>query len=135
MNLKKKILIGYGVAFSLMGLVVAWAIINLWSLGKTTDTILRDYYRSILAVENMLDALGRQDSGILLMVMGDTTKVFLSIAKMKPFFLNGWVGRRTVLPRRANWRRSMPSRIIMGNIVVSSRSSPACSIPMRPPNR
>ena len=64
MNLKKKILIGYGVAFSLMGLVVAWAIINLWSLGKTTDAILRDYYRSINAVEKMLDALARLPSNL-----------------------------------------------------------------------
>jgi NtrC-family two-component system sensor histidine kinase KinB len=92
MNLKKKILIGYGVAFSLMGLVVAWAIINLWSLGKTTDAILRDYYRSILAVENMLDALGRQDSGILLMVMGDTTKGVSQYRENEAIFLE-WLGR------------------------------------------
>lgn len=74
MSLKKKILIGYGVAFTLMGLVVCWAIVNLWSLGKTTDTMLRNYYRSIQAVENMQDALGRQDSGILLMLMGDVSR-------------------------------------------------------------
>ena len=71
MNLKKKILVGYGVALTLMGLVVTWAILNLWSLGQTTDAILHDYYRSILAVENMQDALARQDSGMLLMFMGD----------------------------------------------------------------
>jgi len=92
MNLKKKILSGYGVAFSLMGLVVAWAIINLWSLGKTTDAILRDYYRSILAVENMLDALGRQDSGILLMVMGDTRKGVPQYRENEALFLE-WLGR------------------------------------------
>ncbi len=71
MNLKKKILVGYGVALTLMGLVVTWAILNLWSLGRTTDAILHDYYRSILAVEKMQDALARQDSGMLLMFMGD----------------------------------------------------------------
>ncbi|MBB5348290.1 HAMP domain-containing protein [Desulfoprunum benzoelyticum] len=92
MNLKKKILIGYGVAFSLMGLVVTWAIINLWSLGKTTDAILRDYYRSILAVENMLDALGRQDSGVLLMVMGDTRKGVSQYRENEAIFLE-WLGR------------------------------------------
>jgi len=125
MNLKKKILIGYGVAFSLMGLVVAWAIINLWSLGKTTDAILRDYYRSILAVENMLDALGRQDSGILLMVMGDTAKGMVQYRENEANrFSNGWADRKTVSPRRVNWRRSGPFRTIMGNIVVSSRSWP-----------
>ncbi len=71
MTLKKKILIGYGVAFALMGLVVAWAVINLVSLGRATDAILSENYRSILAAENMVDALERQDSGILLMFLGD----------------------------------------------------------------
>lgn len=71
MNLKKKILVGYGVALTLMGLVVTWAILNLWSLGQTTDAILHNYYRSILAVENMQDALAKQDSGMLLMFIGD----------------------------------------------------------------
>lgn len=74
MNLKKKILIGYGFAFTLMGIVATWSIVNLWTLGKTTDQILRDYYRSILAVENMVDALGHLDGGILLMLMGDMDK-------------------------------------------------------------
>ena len=92
MNLKKKILIGYGVAFTLMSLVAAWAIVNLWSLGKTTDTILRDYYRSILAAEKMLDALGRQDSGILLMFMGDEAKGRAQYRENEALFLE-WLGR------------------------------------------
>lgn len=74
MKLKKKILVGYGIAFTLMGLVATWSIANVWSLGRTTDRILRDYYRSIQAVENMMDALGRLDSSILLLLMGDTDK-------------------------------------------------------------
>ncbi|KJR99263.1 MAG: histidine kinase [Desulfobulbaceae bacterium BRH_c16a] len=92
MNLKKKILIGYGVAFSLMGLVATWAIINLWSLGKTTDGILRDYYRSILAVENMTDALGLLDSGVLLMLMGDMEKGTAQYQENDALFWE-WLGR------------------------------------------
>ncbi|KAB2890500.1 MAG: HAMP domain-containing protein [Desulfobulbaceae bacterium] len=92
MNLKKKILIGYGVSFSLMGLVVAWAIFHVWSLAKTTDAILRDYYRSILAVENMVDALGRQDSGILLILMGDVEKGIGQYRENEVLFLE-WLGR------------------------------------------
>lgn len=89
MNLKKKILVGYGVALTLMGLVVSWAIMNLWSLGQTTDAILHDYYRSILAVENMQDALGRQDSGILLMFMGDIEKGITQYRENEILFLEG----------------------------------------------
>jgi NtrC-family two-component system sensor histidine kinase KinB len=44
---------------------------NLVSLGKATDAILHENYRSILAAENMVDALERQNSGILLMFLGD----------------------------------------------------------------
>lgn len=66
MTLKKKILLGYGVAFVLMGLVVVWFIANLVSLGKASEAILSENYRSILAARNMVDALKRQDEGILL---------------------------------------------------------------------
>jgi NtrC-family two-component system sensor histidine kinase KinB len=71
MTLKKKILIGYGIAFAVMGLVVAWAVFNLVSLGQASDAILRENYRSILSAENMIDALERQDSAVLLMFLGD----------------------------------------------------------------
>jgi NtrC-family two-component system sensor histidine kinase KinB len=92
MNLKRKILIGYGFAFGLMGLVATWAIINLWTLGKTTDGILRDYYRSIIAVENMVDALGLLDSSVLLMLMGDMEKGTLQYQKNDALFWE-WLGR------------------------------------------
>ncbi|EKD39860.1 MAG: hypothetical protein ACD_75C00272G0002 [uncultured bacterium] len=92
MNLKKKILIGFGFAFTLMGLVATWAIANLWSLGATTDVILRNYYRSILAAENMADAIGRQDSGILLMLMGDIEKGISQYRENDALFLE-WLSR------------------------------------------
>ena len=41
-TLKKKILSGYGVAFALMGLVVALAVMNLVSLGEATEAILSE---------------------------------------------------------------------------------------------
>lgn len=72
MTIKKKILLGYGVAFALMGLVVALSVINLVSLGKATHAILSENYRSISAAENMVGALERQDSGILLMFLGES---------------------------------------------------------------
>lgn len=92
MTLKKKILIGYGVAFALMGLVVAWAVTNLVSLGKATDAILSENYRSILAAENMVDALERQDSGMLLMFLGDTEKGIAQFRENEAVFLE-WLAR------------------------------------------
>ncbi|MFZ5573075.1 MAG: ATP-binding protein [Thermodesulfobacteriota bacterium] len=92
MTLKKKILIGYGFAFALMGLVVVWAITNLVSLGNATNAILSENYRSILAAENMVDALERQDSGILLMFLGDAEAGVARFREHEAAFLE-WLAR------------------------------------------
>ena len=92
MTLKKKILVGYGVAFLLMGLVVVWAVTNLVSLGKASDAILRENYRSILAAENMVDALERQDSGVLLVFLGDSEKGIHQYRENEAMFLQ-WLAR------------------------------------------
>lgn len=92
MTLKRKILIGYGVAFALMGLVIVWAVTNLVSLGKATDAILSENYRSILAAENMVDALERQDSGMLLLFLGDAGKGIAQFRENEAVFLE-WLAR------------------------------------------
>ncbi len=92
MSLKKKILTGYGVAFALMGLVFAWAVMNLVSLGRATDAILRENYRSILAAENMVNALERQDSGILLLFLGDSETGIAQFRENEAVFLE-WLAR------------------------------------------
>ena len=92
MTLKKKILIGYGVAFVLMGLVVMWAVTNLVSLGEASDAILRENYRSILAAENMVDALERQESAVLLIFLGDSEKGIHQFRENEAMFLQ-WLAR------------------------------------------
>ncbi len=71
MGLRAKILIGYGVALALVAAVVAWSVFGLFRLGKASDAILKENYRSILAAENMVDALERQDSAVLLTLLGN----------------------------------------------------------------
>jgi NtrC-family two-component system sensor histidine kinase KinB len=92
MTLKKKILIGHGVVFALLGLVVAWSVTNLVSLGKASGAILSENYRSILAAENMIDALERQDSGILLLFLGDKGKGVAQFRDNEALFLE-WFAR------------------------------------------
>lgn len=92
MTLKKKIYIGYGVVFALMGFVIAWAVSNLVSLGKATDAILSENYRSILAAENMVDAIERQDSGILLVFLGDMENGIVQFRENEAIFLE-WMAR------------------------------------------
>jgi len=92
MTLKRKILTGYGVSFVLMGLVVVWAIANLIALGRATDAILSENYRSILAAENMIDALERQDSGVLLTFLGDDGEGIAQYRENEAVFLE-WLAR------------------------------------------
>ena len=70
MRIRRKMLAGYGVAFALLGVVLLWAIANLVSLGRATDAILRENYRSILAAEQMLQTLARQDKLVRDSAMG-----------------------------------------------------------------
>ena len=109
MTLKKKILTGYGVAFALMSLVIAWAITNLVSLGKATDAILSENYRSILAAENMVDALERQESGILLILLGDGETGTTQFRENEAVFLE-WLARakdNITIPGEAELVRSI----------------------------
>lgn len=92
MSLKRKILVGYGVAFALMAVVVVWAVANLVSLGRASDAILRENYRSILAAENMINALERQDSGVLLMLLGNRDEGVAQFRTNEAAFLE-WLGR------------------------------------------
>ena len=92
MTFKKKILIGYGIIFLLMGLVVAFAVTNLVMLGKASDGILKENYRSILAAENMVDALERQDSAILLFFMEDIKQGITQFRENEAVFLE-WLAR------------------------------------------
>ena len=71
MKLKTKILASYGVGLTLIVLVGLWGLVNLWRLGRAGDAILRENYRSIRAAEGMLDALERQDSATLLLLLED----------------------------------------------------------------
>lgn len=69
-TLKKKIIIGYGIALILILAVLTWAIINLVRLGDASDAILRENYKSIIAAEKMVNAIERQDSATLLSLLG-----------------------------------------------------------------
>lgn len=69
MSLRAKILIGFSSILALVILIWVWAILHLYWLGNASDAILRENYRSILAAENMIDAIERQDSATLLMLL------------------------------------------------------------------
>ncbi|RME84535.1 MAG: HAMP domain-containing protein [Caldilineae bacterium] len=80
MDLRTKILGGYGLILVLTMVVGIWAPANLYRLGRAGEAILRENYRSIWAAEQMLAALERQDSALLASLLGpnggDNTETF-----------------------------------------------------------
>lgn len=87
MMLKKEIWICFGIVFALIVLSGAWTAGNLLLLGKPPNTILKENYRSILATENMVDAIERQDSGILRLLLNDTQEGINQFRKNEAEFL------------------------------------------------
>jgi two-component system, NtrC family, sensor histidine kinase KinB len=71
MTLRQKILSGYGAALILTVIVLFWSYVNLRNLGRAGNAILKENYRSILAADNMINILGRQDSALLLILLGN----------------------------------------------------------------
>lgn len=71
MKLQAKILSGYAASVALVILVGLWGVFNLRQLGRASEEILQDNYRSIRAADGMIDALERQDSATLILLLDD----------------------------------------------------------------
>jgi NtrC-family two-component system sensor histidine kinase KinB len=91
-TLRKKIFIGYGITLVLMVLILIWAFLHLWDLGQASEAILRENYRSILAAENMVYALERQDSAVLLILLGYEAEGWKQFRENEGQFFQ-WLGR------------------------------------------
>src|SRR5512139_4206205 len=91
-SLRKKIFIGYGIALALMVLVFAWALVHLLDLGQASEAILRENYQSILAAENMVYAIERQDSATLLIFLGYQDQAWKQFRDNESLFFQ-WLAR------------------------------------------
>ena len=91
-TLRKKIFIGYGITLALMIVVLIWALVNLLDLGKASEAILRENYKSILAAENMVYAIERQDSATLLLFLGYEDQAWKQFRDNESLFFQ-WLGR------------------------------------------
>ncbi|MGB3291709.1 MAG: histidine kinase dimerization/phospho-acceptor domain-containing protein, partial [Phormidesmis sp.] len=71
MKLQAKVLLGYSISLTLVVLVGLWGVFNLRRLGQASEEILQENYRSIQAADSMIDALERQDSATLILLLDD----------------------------------------------------------------
>jgi NtrC-family two-component system sensor histidine kinase KinB len=74
MSLKGKLAVSYGLMIIIIVAVSAWSIFNAAHLGRAIDVILVNNYKSILAAENMKEALERIDSSAMFFVASHSDK-------------------------------------------------------------
>lgn len=70
MGIRSKIFLGFGILAFMLLLAGFISIHELTSIGKSVIKMLDDNYQSIQASHTMLEALEREDSGVLLLLMG-----------------------------------------------------------------
>jgi hypothetical protein len=74
LGLRQKLSLGFcGLLFIIL-IIGVQSILHLSKLGESIDIILRENYRSVLACQQMKEALERMDSGILFELLGYTQK-------------------------------------------------------------
>ena len=71
---RQKLSLGFGGLLVIILIIGIQSIIYLTELGESIDVILRENYRSVLACQQMKEALERVDSGILFELLGYTQK-------------------------------------------------------------
>jgi len=91
-NLQRKILIGYVIVMALASIVLGLALVNIVRLGEASNAILQENYRSILAAEEMLGALDRQENASLLLVLGADPATLTQFSEAEQRFLF-WLAR------------------------------------------
>ncbi len=73
-GVRQKLSLGFGGLLLIILIIGIQSIIYLTKLGESIDIILRENYRSVIACQQMKEALERMDSGILFELLGYTQK-------------------------------------------------------------
>ena len=69
-GLREKLSLGFGGLLVIILIIGGESIVQFGELGQSIDVILRENYRSVVACQEMKEALERTDSGILFVLMG-----------------------------------------------------------------
>ena len=74
MNLRLKILFGFLILATMLFAAGLFSVYELNQIGQSVQALLDDNYKSINSAKNMLEALEREDSGVLLLMSGEWKK-------------------------------------------------------------
>jgi two-component system, NtrC family, sensor histidine kinase KinB len=70
LGLRQKLSLGFGGLLAIIIIIGGHSVILLSQLGDSIDVILRENYRSVIACQQMKEALERIDSGVLFLLLG-----------------------------------------------------------------
>ena len=85
-TLRMKLMLGFLPLLAILIGLGLWAIAMFYGLGGNIDVILRENYRSVLAVERMKEALERMDSGLMFAFSGRAQQAREQFDKSKQEF-------------------------------------------------
>ncbi|MCX5877824.1 MAG: HAMP domain-containing protein, partial [Deltaproteobacteria bacterium] len=88
LGIRQKLSMGFGGLLILILIIGVQSIIQLTRLGVSIDVILRENYRSVIACQEMKEALERMDSGILFALLGYSQEGTEFIRKNESVFEN-----------------------------------------------
>ena len=70
LGIRQKLSLGFGGLLLIILIIGIQSIVQLTRLGESVDVILRENYRSVIACQEMKEALERMDSGVLFTLLG-----------------------------------------------------------------
>jgi signal transduction histidine kinase/HAMP domain-containing protein len=85
-SLRQKLLVGFGGLLIIILIIGIKSIVQVTALGGAIDAILRENYRSVLACQEMNEALDRMDYGTALILLDDREEGVGAIHKHAPEF-------------------------------------------------
>ena len=108
-TIRAKIVLTFSVLVTLNLAAGFWSIYNFYTMGNTVARILNDNYNSVLAAENMVKSLLRQDNALLAASEGEEASVGGGFAENKELFYYWYdqAVRRMALPQQEPLRDSI----------------------------
>ena len=88
MGLRFKILLGFLILAIMLFVAGIWSIYELNSIGSSVPKMLNENYQSIHAAKKMIESLEREDSAILLLLLGKWDEGRLILSKADSVFSN-----------------------------------------------
>jgi len=85
-SLRQKLALGFGGILVIIAVIGVHNITRITGLGQSIDVILRENYRSVVACQEMKEALERMDSGAVFVLLGAEEKGNEQIARHAPLF-------------------------------------------------